>query len=71
MEADLQDKLDDANDKLARVQQWLDAYPEEQFPDQDLKKAREALEAAGVSMGAMHAMWARHILKNVREILSN
>jgi hypothetical protein len=59
----------DNEEKLARIRQWCDAYPVDQFPDQDLAKAREALEAAGISMGALHGMWGRHILAGVRKIL--
>jgi hypothetical protein len=45
-----------------------DAYPATVFPEPDLDAARKALEAAGMSMDALHGTWARHLLTGIRRI---
>jgi hypothetical protein len=57
-------------DALQSIAAWCSAYPDDVFPDQDMKKAREVLEANGISIGAMHGQWARHIVKGIGEIAS-
>lgn len=50
---------------LQRIADWANAYPLDQFPDQDLKKADKALAFVGVNMSAMHGQWARHIVTGI------
>ncbi len=38
---------------LHRIVQWADAYPLDAFPEPDFAKAREALDAAGISLDGM------------------
>ena len=58
-------------DALLRIQQWAKAYPTKMFTPlsiEDLRHCQFALKAIGIDMGAMHAEWARHILKGIAEI---
>jgi hypothetical protein len=50
-------------DALRRIQSWCDAYPIEAFPEPDLKAIREKIGDS--AMSALHASWARHILKGI------
>lgn len=56
-----------ASTALHTIAAWADAYPVEAFPEVDLDAARAALDAAGLSMGALHAQWARRLLRGVGE----
>jgi hypothetical protein len=60
---------EDASDALDRVSVWATAYPQDVFPDVDLKKARQVLEEAGISFDALHGTWARHIMTGVADIV--
>ena len=56
---------------LQRIQQWTQAYPVRAFPPlaiEDLRHANFALKAIGIDMGALHAEWARHLLKGIGRI---
>ena len=57
-----------SEERLYYIRAWLDAYPLEAFPDQDLKLADKVLKRHGISMGAMHGQWARHIVSGLRKI---
>jgi hypothetical protein len=50
---------------LRSILAWAEAYPLAVFPEPDLHKAEEALEAAGISMGALHGTWGRHLLNGM------
>ncbi len=54
---------------LLRIQQWAEAYPLDVFPEPDLKRAHELLEAGGMSLGAVSASAMRHVLKGIRGIV--
>ena len=65
------DRLDDATDRLARIVQWCDAYPVDIFtPNREdaNELAAKILAPHGISLSAMHAEWARHILDGIRKI---
>lgn len=67
----LQDRLDDATDRLQRIVQWCDAYPVDIFtPNREdaNELAAKILAPHGISLSAMHAEWARHILGGIRKI---
>ena len=53
---------------LREIIVWASAYPSAVFPEPDFDKARAALEAAGISMDALHGSWARHLMKGVLEL---
>jgi hypothetical protein len=59
---------EEADDALRRISEWAGAYPNDVFPDVDLKKARAALSEAGIEIGALHATWARHIMQGIGAI---
>ena len=68
--AELESELDADEDKLHRIGNWANAYPEFIFTpptEGDLQTARERI---GPEMCTkLHADWGRYILKGVREIL--
>lgn len=53
---------------LERIVQWSEAYPLDVFPEPDLKKAREVLSAAGLSLDQISASNMRHVITRVAEI---
>lgn len=53
---------------LGKILDWANAYPDDVFPDQDLKKADAVLQAAGISMSAMYGEWGRHISRGIKSI---
>lgn len=68
-----EDRAYDLSDALTRIKQWCDAYPEDIFipiSDAKMKLAAEVLKANGIEIGAMHAGWARHLLRGIDEIAS-
>lgn len=70
---DARNRLDEYEDQLGRIMQWVNAYPVRIFPpldDRELRTANEVLEARGISMSRMHASWARHILQGIGEIIT-
>lgn len=48
---------------------WLKAYPLDIFPQPDLTKAAELLKAGGLTLDAVSAEMARHVLTHVLERL--
>jgi hypothetical protein len=53
---------------LARILQWSEAYPLEVFPEPDLEKAHEVLQAAGMGLDAISASAIRHVIKGIGKI---
>ena len=53
---------------LRQITEWAKAYPLDVFPEPDLKRAHEVLEAAGMSLGAISAHAMRHVLTGVQKI---
>jgi len=58
----------DAHVRIA-LDQWLAAYPLEQFPEPDMAKAHELLTAGGQTLDAISASNMRHVIKRVLEIM--
>ncbi len=71
-EADGLREADEAKyDALMQISQWCDAYPQDVFeplPPDAVKRADKVLADAGISIGALHAGWARHLLQSVGRI---
>jgi hypothetical protein len=66
------ERIEELEDVLRRIQQWCDAYPIGLFvpvSTDDMKRADTLLRTAGISMGAMHAQWGRHILQGIGDII--
>jgi len=53
---------------LERIEQWSRAYPLTIFPEPNLKRARELLEAGGMTLDAISAHAMRHVVEGVGEI---
>ena len=65
---EFQAKADALADDMEKVKQWAEAYPEDVFPEPDLKLADRVLKDAGISMTGMNGTFARHLMKGVGEI---
>jgi hypothetical protein len=68
------EELQAENDRLKegyeRIENWRKAYPLESFPKPDLKKAREVLKAAGMTLDAISADNMRHVLEGIKDIVA-
>ena len=64
----LVERIDALQDALQSIVQWSEAYPLDVFPEPDLKKARQLLEAGGVSLDSVSAHCMRHVIASVGEI---
>jgi hypothetical protein len=63
-------KLEEA---LTRILQWSLAYPTTVFTpltEEQLRTANTVLSFADIDIGALHAGWARHIVKGIGDIAS-
>lgn len=49
------------------VEMWAEAYPLDIFPEPDMKKARDALTGAGLTLDAVSASCMRHVITRVRD----
>jgi hypothetical protein len=56
-------------EKLWEIRKWCDAYPLSVFPEPDFKRARELLEAGGMTLDAISASNMRHVLDGIRKII--
>lgn len=64
----LQDRIDALEEALHRIVQWADAYPATVFPEPDWSKARQLLEAGGLTLDRIAASNMRYAIKGVGEI---
>jgi len=55
--------------RLRKIESWCNAYPLKVFPEPDLKKAREVLKEAGMTLDAISASNMRHVLKGIKDIV--
>ena len=60
--------LERYEEALRRIVQWGDAYPLEVFPEPDLKRAHEVLQAHGMTLDAISATAMRHVVTGVSKI---
>ena len=63
--ADENDRLREALEQLVT---WSEAYPLDIFPEPDLKRAHEVLTAHGMTLDALSAKAARHVIEGVGKI---
>ncbi len=66
-----EDRIDELEEALWRIQQWADAYPPHIFTEPDcqwLKEAHEALKRDGKTIDKISAHVGRHCLKGVGDI---
>lgn len=59
------DKMEDA---LQQIVSWSRAYPLTVFPEPDMKKAAELLQAGGITLDAVSASNMRHVIEGVGRI---
>jgi hypothetical protein len=62
------DRIEWLEAALEQIEQWSRAYPLEIFPEPDLKRARELLEAGGMTLDAISAHAMRHVIEGVGKI---
>jgi hypothetical protein len=53
---------------LTEIERWSRAYPLKVFPEPDLKRAAELLEAGGMTLDAVSASAIRRVIEGVGEI---
>ena len=63
-------KADRYEDALQKIDNWAKAYPLDVFPEPDLKRVREVLEAAGITLDSVSASNMRHVISGVERIVS-
>jgi hypothetical protein len=62
-------KVERYEDALQELADWAKAYPLDIFPEPDLKRAHELLQAGGMTIDAVSASAMRHLLVRVQEIV--
>ena len=67
---ELQEENEKLRNVLRRIDTWAKAYPLKVFPKPDLKKAHEVLKAAGMTLDAISADNMRHVLDQIKEMVS-
>ena len=65
------ERVDELEEALHQIHQWAKAYPLDVFPEPDFKKAREVLEAAGMTLDAISASNMRHVITQVEKICAD
>lgn len=63
------DELEIAVDALTEIENWTKAYPLEVFPEPDFERARQLLEAGGITLDAVSASNMRHVINGVKGIV--
>lgn len=61
-------EIERLNDSMHKINQWLEAYPVDLFPEPDLEKAHKVLKENGINLGAISASNFRHIIKGIKEL---
>ena len=62
--------IDGLESALHQIDSWSRAYPLRVFPEPDLKKVRELLEAGGITLDSVSASCMRHCVEGVGKIAS-
>lgn len=62
------DRIDALTVALQQIEIWSAAYPLDIFPEPDLKKAAELLQAGGITLDSISAHVARHVIEGVGKI---
>jgi hypothetical protein len=65
----LDQKVERYEDALQELADWARAYPLDIFPEPDLKRAHELLQAGGMTLDVISASAMRHLLVRVQEIV--
>ncbi len=59
----------EAEDKIEKIAMYCEAYPLDIFPEPDLKRAARALKDNGMTLDAISASAARHVLNGIKAII--
>ena len=62
---DREDRLEEA---LHHIVQWSEAYPLDIFPEPDWERARQLLQAGGITLDAVSASCMCHVVEGVGRI---
>ena len=63
-------ELEELQDKIHRVEVWIDAYPLSVFPEPDFEKAARVLKLNGMTLDSISASNMRHVLSGIKDIIS-
>jgi hypothetical protein len=61
-------RIERLEDALRIIAAWSEAYPLKVFPEPDLLKVRELLEAGGITLDSVSAHAMRHVVESVGKI---
>ena len=64
----LMDRVETLEEALQSIVSWSEAYPLDIFPKPDWAKARDLLEAGGITLDAVSAHCMRHVIEGVGNI---
>jgi hypothetical protein len=67
-EDQLREQLARYEEALQRIEQWSEAYPVAVFPEPDLAKAAQLLQAGGITLDSVSAHCMRHVIAGVGAI---
>ena len=62
--------MENQEEILHKINDWIVAYPLNIFPEPDFKKAAQVLKDAGMTLDAISASNMRHVLKGIAEIIN-
>lgn len=63
-----EDRIAELEQALHQIDSWSRAYPLRVFPEPDLKKVRDLLEAGGITLDSVSASCMRHCVEGVGKI---
>lgn len=63
------ERMEDTDEKMHKIKQWVEAYPLDIFPEPDLKKAAKVLKDNSMTLDAISASNMRHVLSGVKAII--
>jgi hypothetical protein len=66
----LEERNEELETKLHRIDNWCKAYPLDIFPEPDLKKVAKVLKENGMTLGSVSAHAMRHVLKGIQDIIN-
>jgi hypothetical protein len=61
-------RIEELEEALWKIHQWSKAYPLDIFPKPDLDKAAQLLRDGGISIDAVSAYVARHVVEGIEKI---
>ena len=62
-------KIDGYEEIMHKINDWIQAYPVEVFPEPDFKKAAQVLKDAGMTLDAISASNMRHVLSCIEQLV--